>query len=331
LSQQTYDGWVAAEFGRLFGLDTIAPMPVADTSSGVRVRVPAKVNLHLAVGSARDDGFHEVITVYQAVGLYDEITAQQSSGLSLTLAGPTRDGVPAGPQNLAWRAAQLLADHAGIDADVHLQLDKTIPVAGGMAGGSADAAATLLGCASLWRLGTTKAELLDLAAELGSDVAFPLLGGTAMGTGRGEQLTPVLATGSFHWVFAMSGFGISAAEAYAELDRLRAAGEAPEPLGTPEAVLDALRSGDCERLAPTLGNDLQAAALSLRPELGDILEVGLAAGAMAAMVSGSGPTCAFLVYDDDAAQELSLILDKKSRRHRTRVAVSPVSGARVLA
>jgi 4-diphosphocytidyl-2-C-methyl-D-erythritol kinase len=306
-------------------------MPVADTSSGVRVRVPAKVNLHLAVGSARDDGFHEVTTVYQAVGLYDEVIARANTGLSLSLAGPTSSGVPSDAQNLAWRAAALLAEHAGRDADVHIELDKAIPVAGGMAGGSADAAAALLACAGLWRLGTPKSELLQLAAKLGSDVAFPLVGGTAMGTGRGELLTPVLATGSFHWVFALSEFGISAGEAYRELDRLREAGDAPEAVGPPDAVLDALRAGDCERLASALGNDLQPAALSLRPELGAVLESGLAAGAMAALISGSGPTCAFLVRDDDAAQELSLLLDKKSHKHGTRVAVSPVGGARVLA
>jgi 4-diphosphocytidyl-2-C-methyl-D-erythritol kinase len=308
-------------------------MPVADTSSGTRVRVPAKVNLHLAVGAARSDGFHEIATVYQAVSLYDELTAQPGQpggGITLATSGPTSAGVPTGPENLAWRAAALLAEHTGVTADVHLELDKTIPVAGGMAGGSADAAAALLACAGLWRTGSGKAELLELAADLGSDVAFPLLGGTAMGIGRGEQLTPVLATGSFHWVFAMADFGISAGEAYRELDRLREAGEAPEPVGSSDALLDALRSGSCERLAPTLANDLQAAALSLRPELDDVLATGLEAGAMAAMISGSGPTCAFLVCDDDAAQELSLILDKKSRRHSTRVAIAPVSGARVL-
>jgi 4-diphosphocytidyl-2-C-methyl-D-erythritol kinase len=305
-------------------------MPLADVPSGVRVRVPAKVNLHLGVGDAREDGFHEITTVYQAVGLYDEISARPATGVSLALTGPTSHGVPDGPENLAWRAALALADHTGVDADVRLRLDKSIPVAGGMAGGSADAAAALLACASLWRTGTSKAELLDLAAELGSDVAFPLVGGTAMGTGRGEQLTPVLATGTFHWVFALSDLGISAGDAYRELDRLREIGEAPEPLGSPDAVLDALRAGDCDRLASALGNDLQAAALSLRPELGEVLDAGLEAGALAAMISGSGPTCAFLVRDDEGAQELSLALDRRSGSHATRVAISPVSGARVV-
>jgi 4-diphosphocytidyl-2-C-methyl-D-erythritol kinase len=305
-------------------------MPVADTSSGVRVRVPAKVNLHLAVGGVREDGFHEIATVFQAVGLYDEIVARPGTGLSLTTSGPTSAGVPTGSENLAWRAAELLAQHSGVEADVHLELDKTIPLAGGMAGGSADAAAALLACAGLWRTASSKAELLELAATLGSDVAFPLIGGTAMGTGRGEQLTPVLATGTFHWVFAMSDFGISAGEAYRELDRLRETEQAPEPIGSSDAVLDALRSGSSERLAPTLGNDLQAAALSLRPKLGDVLDAGLDAGALAALVSGSGPTCAFLVRDDDQAQEISMALDKKSKTLQTRVAVAPVNGARVL-
>ncbi|MCW2496027.1 4-(cytidine 5'-diphospho)-2-C-methyl-D-erythritol kinase [Jatrophihabitans sp.] len=305
-------------------------MPVAEVSSSVRVRVPAKVNLHLAVGPLRQDGFHDLTTVFQAVGVYDEVVARYSEGLSLQTVGEHTDGVPNGPENLAWQAALLLAEHAGVDPHVHLDLDKAIPVAGGMAGGSADAAAALLACAGLWRTGTSKSELTELAAELGSDVPFPLMGGTALGTGRGEQLTPVLATGVFHWVFALADFGISAGDAYRELDRLRAEGTAPEPIGAPDAVLDALRAGDAERLAPVLGNDLEAASLSLQPGLQGVLDAGLEAGALAAMVSGSGPTCAFLCADEDAAQGLSLALDTASVGTGTRVAMAPVLGARVL-
>jgi 4-diphosphocytidyl-2-C-methyl-D-erythritol kinase len=303
-------------------------MPVAEVSSTVRVRVPAKVNLHLAVGALRKDGFHDLTTVFQAVGVYDEIFARHSYGVSVHTSG--MDGVPDGPDNLAWQAAALLADYAGVDADVHLDLEKAIPLAGGMAGGSADAAGTLLACATLWRTGTSKAELTDLAVQLGSDVPFPLMGGTALGTGRGELLSPVLATGVFHWAFALADFGISAADAYRELDRLRAADLAPEPAGSADAILDALRAGDAGRLGPLLINDLEPAALSLQPSLREVLDAGLEAGALAAMISGSGPTCAFLCADEDSAQSLSLTLDSASVGSGTRVAMAPVLGARVL-
>jgi len=309
---------------------TIAGMPVADISAAVRVRVPAKVNLHLSVGPPRSDGFHDLTTVFQAVGLYDEIHARPGKGISISVRGELSEDVPTGPENLAWKAAALLSDHCDLPADVALTLDKTIPVAGGMAGGSADAAATLLACATLWRTGTPRAELIELAAELGSDVAFPLLGGTALGTGRGELLSPVLVTGTFHWVFATAHYGISAAEAYRELDRLRDAGEAPTPVGAADRVLDALRAGDAHALAPALANDLEAAALSLRPQLRDVLTTGVDSGALAGIVSGSGPTCAFLCTDDDAAIGVAAGLDQMADVAGTRIALAPVSGARVL-
>lgn len=305
-------------------------MPVAEVSSTVRVRVPAKVNLHLAVGPLRENGFHDLTTVFQAVGIYDEVVARDGRGISLTATGTAADGVPEDSSNLAWRAAQLLAEHCAVDADVHLVLDKTIPVAGGMAGGSADAAAALLACASLWRTGTPRTELLELARHLGSDAVFPLMGGTALGTGRGEVVSPVLATGVFHWVFVLADFGISAGDAYRELDRLRAAGDAPPSAGDADRVLDAVRAGDPHSLAPALANDLEAAALSLRPELQGVLHAGIDGGALAGIVSGSGPTCAFLCADEDSAQELSRALDSDRVGTGTRVAMAPVTGARVL-
>jgi 4-diphosphocytidyl-2-C-methyl-D-erythritol kinase len=306
---------------------TLAAMPLADQPDCVRVLVPAKVNLWLSVGEPRPDGFHSLTTVFQAVGVYDEVIARAADGVHLKMSGAD---IPADSTNLAWRAAQLLAEHAGVGADVALTVRKTIPVAGGMAGGSADGAATLLACSALWRTATPRSALETLAAELGSDVSFPLHGGTALGTGRGEQLTPVLATGEYHWVFALAGFGISTAEAYRELDRLRAAGRAPEPIGAPDALLDALRAGDCGRLADTLGNDLQAAALSLRPSLRDVLDAGADLGALGGVVSGSGPTVAFLCAHADAARDLAEALDGAGVCHTTRVATSPAPGARII-
>lgn len=255
---------------------------------------------------------------------------RSGKGISIDLAGELAEEVPNGPENLAWQAASLLAEHSDVPADVALTLTKAIPVAGGMAGGSADAAAALLACATLWRTGTSRADLIELAADLGSDVAFGLVGGTALGTGRGELLSPVLVTGTFHWVFAMAHYGISATEAYRELDRLREDGSAPRPIGGPDRVLDALRAGDPHALAPALANDLEAAALSLHPELRDVLNSGVDAGALAGIVSGSGPTCAFLCADDDAAINVAAGLAGTSDVSGTRIALAPVSGARVL-
>jgi len=304
-------------------------MPVAVKAESVRVRVPAKVNLHLSVGQVRADGFHEITTVFQAVGVYDDVVARVADGLHIQAVGDDIDDVPLDSSNLAWRAAQMLAEHAHVEPDVALELHKTIPVGGGMAGGSADAAAALVACAHLWRTGTPRSELAELAAELGSDVAFPLTGGTALGTGRGEQLTPVLATGAYDWVFAFADYGIPAGDAYAELDRLRATQRPPTASGSPDEVLDALRAGDCGRLADALSNDLQAAALSLHPELADVIDTGLSNGALAGIVSGSGPTCAFLCAHADAARELAESLDESGTCRATRVASSPAHGARV--
>ncbi len=304
-------------------------MPLADLPSSVRVRVPAKINLHLGVGPLRGDGYHDLTTVFQAVSIYDEVIARPAKGLHLTVSGTESLGVPEDALNLAWRAAELVADHEHVPAHVALEIRKAIPVAGGMAGGSADAAATLLACASLWDTELGKADLLRLAGRLGSDVAFPLTGGTALGTGRGDQLTPVLTTGEFHWAFALADYGIASGAAYAELDRLRAAKLAPEPVGAPDAQLDALRAGDCQRLAATLTNDLEPAALSLQPGLQDVLDTGAELGALAGIVSGSGATCAFLCPDVFAAGQLRTELQRSGVCRSAVVASSPAHGARV--
>jgi 4-diphosphocytidyl-2-C-methyl-D-erythritol kinase len=306
-----------------------AAMPVAEIAEAVRVRVPGKINLHLSVGGLRPDGYHDLTTVFQAVTLYDDVIARTANGVRLRVHGDESGEVPLDHTNLAWRAAELLAARAAVPADVLLELHKAIPVAGGMAGGSADAAGTLLACAMLWRTGTPKSELAELAAELGSDVVFPLTGGTALGRGRGDRLTPVLTTGEYHWVFALADYGISARTAYRELDRLRGLGTAPDPVGPPEEVLDALRAGDCGQLADSLANDLQAAAVSLHPELSDVLDAGAEFGALAGIVSGSGPTCAFLCAHADAARELADDLDDAAVCRNVQVATAPAHGARV--
>ncbi|MFF4430271.1 4-(cytidine 5'-diphospho)-2-C-methyl-D-erythritol kinase [Streptomyces sp. NPDC001513] len=297
-------------------------------TTGVTVRVPAKVNVQLAVGAARPDGFHDLANVFLAVSLFDEVTATPADTLTVTCEGPDADQVPLDRTNLAARAAEILAARHGIEPAVHLHIAKNIPVAGGMAGGSADGAAALLACDTLWGLDTPRAELLDICAELGSDVPFSLVGGAALGTGRGELLTPV-AAGAFHWVFAVADGGLSTPAVFREFDRLTAEREVPAPEASP-ALLAALASGDPAALGAALTNDLQAAALSLRPSLADTLAAGTGAGALAALVSGSGPTTAFLVADQESAEKVAAALDASGTCRATRVASSPAPGATVL-
>ncbi|TXS30076.1 4-(cytidine 5'-diphospho)-2-C-methyl-D-erythritol kinase [Streptomyces sp. ms191] len=298
------------------------------TTAGVTVRVPAKVNVQLAVGAARPDGFHDLANVFLAVSLHDEVTATPAAALTVTCEGPDADKVPLDRTNLAARAAELLAARHGISPDVHLHIVKDIPVAGGMAGGSADGAGALLACDALWGLNSSRAELLEICAELGSDVPFSLVGGAALGTGRGEQLTDVPVGGTFHWVFAVADGGLSTPAVYGEFDRLNDGVDVPEPAASP-ALLEALRTGDAGALAGALANGLQPAALSLRPSLSATLDAGLSAGALAALVSGSGPTTAFLVKDAETAESVAAALVASGTCRTARTATSPAPGATV--
>lgn len=295
----------------------------------VTVRVPAKVNVRLAVGGARPDGYHDLANVFLAVGLYDEVTVERADTLTVTCDGPDAGQVPLDRTNLAARAAELLAARHGIAPDVRIHIAKDIPVAGGMAGGSADGAGALLACDTLWGLGSSRAELLDICAELGSDVPFSLVGGAALGTGRGEHLTELEVGGTFHWVFAMADGGLSTPVVFGEFDRLNAGVAVPEPVASPE-LLEALRTGDTAALAGTLANDLQPAALSLRPSLGATLDAGTGAGALAALVSGSGPTTAFLTKDEESARGVAAALLASGTCRAARVAQGPAAGARVV-
>ncbi|GGT34616.1 4-(cytidine 5'-diphospho)-2-C-methyl-D-erythritol kinase [Streptomyces purpureus] len=297
-------------------------------SESVTVRVPAKVNVQLAVGAARPDGFHDLANVFLAVSLFDEVTVTAADELTITCSGPDADQVPLDRTNLAARAALALAARHGISPDVHIHIAKDIPVAGGMAGGSADGAGALLACDAFWGLDTPRAELLDICAELGSDVPFSLAGGAALGTGRGEHLTELPVGGTFHWVFAVADGGLSTPAVYGEFDRLNTGTDVPEPVASP-ALLDALRTGDTTALAATLVNDLQPAALSLRPSLAATLEAGTAAGALAGLVSGSGPTTAFLTKDPDSAAAVAEALLASGTCRTARVATSPAPGAHV--
>lgn len=293
------------------------------------VQVPAKINLHLGVGDLRDDGYHELTTVFQSLSLYDRISAYPADELTLTVSGEGAHLVPTDETNLAHRAATLLAETIGRTPGARLEIAKGIPVAGGMAGGSADAAGTLLALNRLWRAGLSREELHALAAQLGSDVPFMLTGGTALGTGRGEELTTVLARGSFHWVIAMADGGLSTPEVFGELDRLRGKG-APPRVGDPAPVLQAVAAGDAGALAGALGNDLQAAAVTLLPRLRRTLDAGRRAGALAGIVSGSGPTCVFLCADHESAMTVSVDLVGEGACRTVRLATGPAGGATVL-
>ncbi len=294
----------------------------------VTVRVPAKINLHLAVGPPGPDGFHDLVTVFHAVSLFDEVSVVASDTPGIEVHGEGVSEVPADETNLAWRAVQLLAERAERDPDVRLVLRKGIPVSGGMAGGSADAAAALVALSALWKLDLSRDELSIMAAELGSDVTFALHGGTAVGTGRGEQIVPVLARHPLHWVIALHRGGLATPSVFRELDRLRGGNEPPErPV---EPVLEAIAGGDPRQLALALGNDLQAAAVSMAPDLRRTLRAGVDAGALAGLVSGSGPTCAFLCSGAEAAIEVAAELAGVGVCRTVRVAHGPVPGARVV-
>lgn len=300
------------------------------------VRVPAKINLCLGVGPRRADGFHPLATVYQAVGVYDEVKASAVSGGELTVSVHF-DGdrqrefapVPEGDDNLAVRAAGLLREYAGSRDGAALAIRKVIPVAGGMAGGSADAAAALVACNDLWRIGLPRIELESIAAELGSDVPFLLHGGIAKGGGRGEIISPVLARGTYHWVFAIAAEGLSTQAVYAEFDRLNADHDLPDPV-VPDDLLAALRAGDAEALGDALSNDLTEAALSLRPSLAETLEVGRSCGALGAILSGSGPTAMFLARDEAHSLDLAIALTSSQVCADVTQAIGPVAGARLI-
>ncbi|ACZ91259.1 4-(cytidine 5'-diphospho)-2-C-methyl-D-erythritol kinase [Streptosporangium roseum] len=299
--------------------------------NSVTVRVPAKVNLQLAVGPLRDDGYHDLVNVFHAVSIFDEVTATAETGMSVRVEGESADQVPEDDDNLAIRAALALARHAGRSYGVNLIIRKAIPVAGGMAGGSADAAAALVACNELWGLGLPVEDLMEIAADLGSDVPFALLGGTAVGTGRGERLTPLEVGGRFHWVFALADGGLSTAKVYAECDRMREA--TGEEIAWPRAadpLLAALRRGDAKALGSELANDLQPAAVMLRRSLARTLEAGREQGAVGTLVSGSGPTCAFLAESEAHAGELALSLKAAGVARDVITAYGPVPGPTVV-
>ena len=300
-------------------------------SREVRARAPGKVNLSLRVGARRPDGYHPVSTVFQAVSVYEEVLAAPHEGMLVTVTGLHAGGVPTDDSNLAVRAARLLSERTGVAVDVHLHLIKGVPVAGGMAGGSADAAAALVACDALWNTGLSREELAGLAASLGADVPFVLAGHTAVGAGRGDLLTPALTRGEFHWAFAVRDKGLPTAAVYAAFDR-RHRGAPPPPLTDADDVplMQALLAGDAVALGQALHNDLQPAALDLAPELDEPLQVARDAGALGVVVSGSGPTVAALARNRQHALVIAAAFTAAGVADRVLTAIGPVPGARVV-
>jgi 4-diphosphocytidyl-2-C-methyl-D-erythritol kinase len=315
----------------------------------VTVRAPAKVNLQLAVGPRREDGYHELVNVFHAVSVFDDVTATSATKLRITVEGEAATAVPTDETNLAAKAARALAAatgttgvlssggrRAGPEPRIHLHIKKGIPVAGGMAGGSADAAAALVACDAVWGTGLWDTRegrdtIMEIAADLGADVPFALLGGTAVGVGKGDRLSIALARGSYHWVFALADGGLSTPAVYAECDRLRGdQADVPKPMASP-ALMAALSAGDPAALGSALSNDLQQAAIRLRPQLRRTLDAGREHGALGAIVSGSGPTCAFLAADVEQMYDIAVALSAMGVCRAVRTATGPAPGARIVA
>lgn len=283
--------------------------------SQVTVSAPGKINIYFAVGPLRADGYHEVVSIYQALDLRDEVTVTASEAwqvqVSGTISADQLAGVPTGESNLVVRAAKSLAEAADIanPHPVSFEISKSVPVAGGMGGGSADAAAALVATNELWCTGISDEQLIQSAAQLGADVPFALLGGTALGTGIGDDLQALEGVQRLHWVLVANDGGLSTPSVYQRLDELRAArGEDPVAVTIPESpelLIKALQSGDAAIVATYLHNDLQEAAVDLMPQLAETMAAGLAAGALAAIVSGSGPTVAMLAQNEDSATSIA--------------------------
>lgn len=302
----------------------------------ISAAAPGKINVSFHVGPLREDGYHDVASLYLALDLHEVVTvseaepgswsAELSEASSIEVAP---EDWPSGEGNLAVRAAKLLAAHVGLTTGVAISIAKHVPVAGGMGGGSADAAAALVACDALWDTGLSRGELARLAARLGADVPFALSGGAAVGLGVGEELSPLLRAAQTWWVLIPASYGLSTPAVYAESDRIRAGQDVQAPEGIDVGLVEALRDGDAERLAAHLHNDLQAAAVSLAPELEPVLASARRAGALGAVVSGSGPTVAALAADAAHARELATLIEDETEV-RTIVVAGPAAGARLV-
>lgn len=281
----------------------------------ITASAPGKINIFFKVGALQENGYHDVLSVYQALDIRETVTVGAASNWQVSVSGDLSAeqiaAVPTGEENLVVRAAKVISSLAKLDSPkpINFEITKNVPVAGGMGGGSADAAAALLAVDELWCTGVDGEALITAAAQLGADIPFSLLGGTAIGVGKGDELEPIDGVKKLHWVLVPMDAGLSTPRVYAKLDEIRASrGEDPTQIESPSvssALINALQYGDAHEVAKHLHNDLQEAAISLMPELSITMHAGLAAGALAAMVSGSGPTVAMLAESEDAAESLA--------------------------
>lgn len=290
----------------------------------VGVRVPAKINLFLAVRGRAPDGYHDLVTILQTISLYDHLRVgvygppgrghhpAARRRMRIELHQEVLEGLPEGDDNIAVKAARMLGSLRGVLDPEHqpqdseaeprtlLELDKTIPLAAGLAGGSADAAGALIALNELWGCDLSTAELREVAAELGSDVPFCVGGGTALATGRGATPAPVLCGGTFHWVVCEADEPLATGAVY------RAWDDTCQPTDAePEPVLVALREGDPAALGRALHNELEPAALTLQPTLRQGRRTLEAAGALGVVVAGSGPTLLALARDAGDAERIA--------------------------
>ncbi len=304
-------------------------MPFRDLPpSSVIARAPGKINLVLRVGPKRADGYHDLLTCFQAVDIWETVALSPAEEFAISLTGDVNLGeIPLDASNLAMKAVAAIAKVTGRSDAVAIRIDKKVPVGGGMGGGSADAAAALIAINELWQAGLSQGELLEIAAGLGSDVPFLLEGGTAIGRSRGEILEPVKSL-PLHWVIVPSMEHLATPGVYSRLDQLRADVDVVLPEALPDECVDALYRGDAEALAPHLINDMAQAAIDLDPGLASTLELGLEASAIAVMVSGSGPTCAMLARDQNHAEAIQAYCSAAGR-HAV-VTSSPARGAHLV-
>lgn len=295
----------------------------------VTVRAPGKVNVHLNVGPRRTDDYHDIATIFQAVAIYDEVTVEPADCLEVVVTGPEAELLPHHESNLAARAALIVAARAACEPNVRICVRKILPVAGGMAGGSANGAAALVACNAHWNVGLRTAELLDLAARLGSDVPFMLTGGTAIGQGRGERLTPVASQVPLHWVFAFPFHGLSTADVYARYDRITQPGPAVG-VRVPADLRRAVEHGAVKQITRLMHNDLTESALQLQPHLRLVLRAGLDLGACGAILCGTGASCAFLADDRASGMRLAAALQASGVCRQAHYASGPVAGATIV-
>ncbi|WP_435298439.1 4-(cytidine 5'-diphospho)-2-C-methyl-D-erythritol kinase [Timonella sp. A28] len=268
----------------------------------VTARAPGKVNLSLRVGGLDESGYHPLINVFQAVSAWEEIvaSARRDDNIVLTVQGPGARFVPLNETNLVAKAARALQKHTGTHFGASIHINKGVPVAGGMAGGSADAAATLVALNALWRLDLSETDLMTIGATLGADVPFSLFGGTAVGYGRGDELVRITDAGTYHWVFALRAKGLSTPAVFSRFDELTPQGAALNECDN-ERLYAALAAGDATSLGKLLHNDLQIPALDMAPDLRQTIETAHDCGALGVLVSGSGPTIAVLARDAEHA------------------------------